>query len=136
MRGGPTMLSPQEVYPLVLSWLQALEVGRHPAALSALAHLMVALLCGQSLRPCALMRALLSPEPVPARQRYKRVARFWERPWLTPAWLTPRLVRATLALVAPDGRGPTAGPSHVGLGSVRRRPLGGLTPGGVCARRA
>jgi hypothetical protein len=125
------MLSPQEVYPLVLSWLQALEVCRHPAALSALAHLMVALLCGQSLRPSALMRALLSPGPVPARQRYKRVARFWERQWLTPAWLTPRLVRATLALVAPDGRGPTAGLTHVVLDSVRCGPWEVFTLGVV-----
>src|SRR5919197_3185972 len=113
------MLSPQELYPLVLLWMQALELAPSSAALRALAHVVVALLCGQSLRPSALMRALLSPVPVPARQRYKRVARFWERPWLTPAWLTPRLVRATLALVEPDGRGPTAGLTHVVLDSVR-----------------
>jgi len=73
--GGIAMLSPQEVYPLVLSWLQALEVCPHPTALRALTHLLVALLHGQSLRPSALMRALLSPTPVPARQRYTRVAR-------------------------------------------------------------
>jgi hypothetical protein len=113
------MLSPQELYPLVLSWLQALDVGRGPAATTALTHLMVALLVGQSLRPSALMRALLSPVPVPARQRYKRLARFWARPWLTPGWLTPRLVRAALALVPPDGGGPTQGQTHVALDSVR-----------------
>src|SRR5919197_5240879 len=116
------MLSPQELYPLVLTWLQALEVCSHPTALGALAHLVVALLCGQSLRPSSVMRALLSPKPVPARQRYKRVARFWERPWLTPAWLTPRLVRAALALVDPDGWGHTAGLTHVVLDSVRCGP--------------
>src|SRR5918911_5248287 len=105
------MLSPQELYPLVLTWLQALEVCSHPTALGALAQLVVALLCGQSLRPSALMRALLSPTPVPARQRYKRVARCWVRPWLTPAWLTPRLVRAALALVEPAPWGPAGGSS-------------------------
>jgi hypothetical protein len=103
------MLSSPEVYPLVLAWLQALEVCPHAVALSALSHLVTALLVGQSLRASALMRALLSPLPVPARQRYKRVARALERPWLTPGWLTPRLVRATLALVDPDGGGPRAG---------------------------
>src|SRR5947209_6271869 len=62
---------------------------------------------------------LLSPQPVPARQRYKRVARCWERPWLTPAWLTPRLVRAALALGEPAAWGPSAGQVLVALDSVR-----------------
>src|SRR5919198_1634015 len=57
---------------------------------------------------------------VPARQRYKRVARAWGRPWLAPGWLTPRLVRAALALVAPDpAPWPTAGLTHLVLDSVR-----------------
>jgi hypothetical protein len=105
------MLSSQELYPLVPLWVHALELAPSSAALSALTHLLVALLCGQSLRPSALRRALLSPLPVPARQRYKRVARFWERPWLTPAWLTPRLVRAALALGEPAPWGPAGGSS-------------------------
>jgi hypothetical protein len=114
------MLSPPELYPLVQAWLQALELPCPPLALTALAHLVLALLTAQSLRPSALMRALLSPVPVPARQRYKRVARFWDRPWLTPAWLTPCLVRAVLALVPPAGWGSsTAGLTHVALDSVR-----------------
>src|SRR3989442_9929829 len=113
------MLSPAEVYPLVQDWLHAMGVVPHRTAGAALAQLVTALLVGQSLRPSALMRALLSPHAVPARQRYKRVARFWERPWLTSAWLTPRLVRAALELVEPDGWGPTAGLTHVVLDSVR-----------------
>jgi hypothetical protein len=116
------MPSPMELYPLVQAWLQALGGPPQPAAQCALAHLVTALLVGQSLRPSALMRALLSPTPVPARQRYKRVARALERPWLTPAWLTPRLVRAALAVVAPDGPGPTAGLTHLALDSVRCGP--------------
>jgi hypothetical protein len=125
------MLSPQELYPLVLLWMHALDLAPSSAALNALAHLVVALLCGQSLRPSAVMRALLSPTPVPARQRYKRVARFWERPWLTPAWLTPRLVRAALALIPPDGWGPTTGLTHVVLDSVRCGPWEVFTLGVV-----
>src|SRR5919199_6282873 len=114
------MLSPYELYPFVLLWMQALEVTPSSAAMTALTHLVVALLSGQSLRPSALMRALLSPTPVPARQRYKRLARFWERPWLTAAWLTPLLVRAALALVGPEAAGwPTAGLTHLALDSVR-----------------
>jgi hypothetical protein len=116
------MLSPQELYPLVYAWLQAMGVAEHAAVRRALAHLVVALLHGQSLRPARLMRALLSPVPVPARQRYKRLARFWARPWLAPAWLRPRLVRAVLALVPPEAWGPSAGATHVVLDSVRCGP--------------
>src|SRR5207237_986556 len=87
----------------------------HATALRALAHLVTALLVGQSLRPTALMRALSSPVPVPARQRYKRVARAWTRPWLSPSWLVPRLVPAALALVPPERDGVT----HLALDSVR-----------------
>lgn len=113
------MLSPAALYPILLSWLQAMKVIDHRTAQPVLAHLLTALLTAQSLRPSALMRALSSPLPVPARQRYKRVARAWTRPWLSPAWLTPRLVRAVLALVWPDPVGPTAGRTHLALDSVR-----------------
>src|SRR5512140_3807168 len=107
------MSSPEVLYPLVLLWVQGIDGLGHATALASLAHLVTALLVGQSLRPTALMRALLSPSPVPARQRYKRVERAWTRRWLSPAWLTPRLVRAALALVAPDAEGsPTAGLTH------------------------
>jgi hypothetical protein len=125
------MLSPHELYPLVHLWVHALALAPSAAALSALTHLLVAVLCGQSLRPSALMRALLSPVPVPARQRYKRVARFWERPWLTPAWLTPRLVRAALALVDPVPWGPAGGQVLVVLDSVRCGPWEVFTLGVV-----
>jgi hypothetical protein len=61
--------------------------------------------------------------PVPARQRYKRLARTWSRPWLSPAWLSPRLIPAVLALVPPDPPGrPTAGVTHLALDSVRCGP--------------
>ena len=109
------MPSPVELYPLVVVWLQALELTPHPTALVALAQLVTALLAHQSLRPSALMRALLSPMDVPAAQRYKRVRRAWDREWLTPAWLTPRLVRAVLALLAP----PSGWTVHLALDSVR-----------------
>src|SRR5438105_9849259 len=125
------MLSPHELYPLVQLWVHALELAPSSAALTALTHLLVAVLCAQSLRPSALMRALLSPHVVPARQRYKRVARFWERPWLTPAWLTPRLVRAALALGEAAPWGPTGGQVLVVLDSVRCGPWEVFTLGVV-----
>src|SRR5579859_3959706 len=125
------MLSPSELYPLVVTWLQALGAPDRPAALVALAQVVVALLHGQSLRPSALMRALLSPTVVPARQRYKRLARTWDRVWLSPAWLTARLVRAALALVPPDREGPTAGLTHLALDSLRCGPWEVFTLGVV-----
>jgi len=106
---------PGELYPVVLTWLQASAGPSHATAVAALGHLVCALLSGQSLHPAVLMRALLSPTAVPARQRYKRVARAWGRPWLSPAWLCPRLVRAALALVPPTPGEPTV----VALDSVR-----------------
>ena len=113
------MPAPSEVYALVV-WLEALGAAPHRTAVAALAHLVAALLARQDLRAAGLMRALLSPPAVPARQRYKRVARAWGRPWLAPGWLTPRLVRAALALVAPDpAPWPTAGLTHLVLDSVR-----------------
>lgn len=116
------MLTPTEVYPLVLQWLQALGGPAHVTAQQALAQLVTALLVGQALRSTALMRALLSLTGGSARQGYRRVARAWSRPWLAPAWLAPRLVRAAVALVPPEGPGPTAGLRHLALDSVRCGP--------------
>jgi hypothetical protein len=126
--------SSEELYPLVHGWLQVLSAGRplQPVAVRGLAHLVSALLVGQSLRPSTLMRALLSPVPVPARQRYKRLARAWARPWLSPAWLSPQLVVAVLALVPPDRQGLT----HLALDSVRCGPWEVFTLGVLWHGRA
>ena len=110
----------QQLYVLIGDWLHALGIVPHKTARAALAHQVTALLVGQSLRRTALMRTLLSPSPVPARQRYKRVARALDRRWLTSEAVTPALVRAALALVPPDPAGsPTAGLTHLALDSVR-----------------
>jgi len=111
------VLSSADLSPLVLDWLRAVFASAPLpcAAQRALAHLVTAVLRSQSLRPSAVMRALLSPVPVPARQRYKRLARAWARPWLSPAALTPHLVRAVLAVVRPEADGLT----HRALDSVR-----------------
>src|SRR4051812_49784787 len=84
------MPTPQEVYPVLLLWLQACAGPAHPTAGAALAHLVTALLVGQSLRPSALMRALVSPQPVPARQRYRRGGGGWGRAPPSPPPPAPR----------------------------------------------
>jgi hypothetical protein len=131
--------SSTELYPLVQAWIQALPATTPPraTAVRGLAHLVTALLVGQSLRPSALMRALLSPSPVPARQRYKRVARAWSRPWLSPAWLGPRLIPAVLALVASDPTDrSTARATQLALDSVRCGPWEVFTLGVIWHGRA
>src|SRR5438067_10133110 len=112
----------RSLYPLLEAWLAALGVAPHRTGRRALAHLLTALLMAQSLQPTRLMRALLSPLAVPARQRYTRLHRLLASPWLTPAWLTPFLVRGVLAL-QPD-RALT-----VALDSVRTGPWDSFTLG-------
>lgn len=109
------MPAPTAVYAVVVQWIEVVVGPGQPWACAALARLVLALLCGQRLTAASLLRAYLSDTTVPARQGYKRLARALARPWLTPAFLTPRLVRAALALV------PAARP-QLALDSVR---LGG-----------
>lgn len=97
------MPAPQAVYPVVVRWIEVVVGPGQPWATAALAHLVLALVRGQRLTAASLVRAYLSDMTVPARQGYKRVARALARPWLTPAFLTPRLVCAALALV-PEAR--------------------------------
>jgi hypothetical protein len=114
------MRSTSRLYPVVDQWLHALAPGWHTSARHAVAHVLTALLVAQSLHPADLVRALDCLPAVPARQRFKRLARSWDRPWLAPTWLIPRLVRATLALVPPDPADwPTVGLTHLVLDSLR-----------------
>lgn len=93
------MLAPGELYPVIHSWLQMMGAVPHAAGVASVAHLVTALLIGQSLRPASLVRTLLSHRGVPARQRYKRVRRMLTRPRLSSAQLTPWLIRSALMLV-------------------------------------
>ena len=109
------MPAPTVLYTIILEWLYAMGCVTHETSRRALAVQVTAVLSGQSLQPSARMRALLSAVTVPARQRYLRVARALDRPSLSPERLTPFLVRAVLALVAPDKQGYT----HVAMDTVR-----------------
>ena len=118
------MPSPSAVYPAILLLIEALGGPPHAAARGALAQLVTTLLCSQRLTATALMRMFASPAPVPARQRYKRVARALDRVWLTSDWLMPRLVRAALVLV-------TEPTPHLALDTVRCGPWEIFTVGVV-----
>jgi hypothetical protein len=106
------MPSPTEVSPVVVQWIEAVVGPGQPAAQAALAHLLLALLRSQRLTAAAVLRAYLSDTTFPACQGYTWVARALARPSLAPPFLTPRLVRAALALMAD----PTP---HLALDSVR-----------------
>ena len=93
------MLAPAELYPAVHLWLQLVGAVPHAAGLASVAHLVTALLIGQSLRPASLARTILSHAGVPARQRFKRVRRILTRARLSSAQLTPWLVPAAVSLV-------------------------------------
>jgi hypothetical protein len=128
------MLSAPALYALVLPWVLALGITppTQPAAACAVAQRVTALLLAQSLRPSALMRALVSSPGVPARQRYKRVARAWTRRWLSSAVLGPALVQAVLRLVPPVPAGRVlAGQTVLALDSVRCGPWEIFTVGVV-----
>lgn len=127
------MLSPRTLYPLVLLWVQALGGCPHRTGQQALAALLTALLTAHSLQRTALMRALVSPLPVPARQRYRRLGRLLARPWLAPMWLTPTLVRAAgaLGVATRDGRAVTLAVDSVRCGRWELFTLGVVWHGRV-----
>jgi hypothetical protein len=120
------MLPPLELYSLVRWWVEALRCCPHRTGQQALATLVTALLTAQSLQRTALMRALVSPNAVPARQRYRRLGRLLDSGWLSPAWLTPALVRAAVALAVGDERA-----ARLALDSVRCGPWEVFTVGVV-----
>lgn len=118
------MLSPAELYPAVVAWLQVLGAVPHASGLASVAEVVTALLTGQSLRPSNLGRVLLSPAGVGARHRYRRVRRVLTRGRLASASLTPVLVRMALALVR------DAVP-HLAMDTVRCGPWEVITVGVV-----
>jgi hypothetical protein len=97
-RGGATMPCSSPLYPAVLPWIEALGIAPHATGARAVAQQVSALLAAQSARPARRMRTLASSPAVPARQRYRRVARGLDAPWLAPDSVTAALVRASLAL--------------------------------------
>src|SRR5438128_4322377 len=119
--------SAPELYPFIEAWIQALPASTalHATALHALAHLVTALLVGQSLRPTDLDARVLEPL---ARPR--------------PPALQARGARLDAALALARLAGATAGAGRAGPGArgARRRHasgagqravwgLGGLHPG-------
>jgi hypothetical protein len=88
------------VYRLVSQVLQTLLCPTHATGVAAVASLVWAVLCAQSLHPAELVRALPELATAHARQGFRRVQRGLTRTGLTGDALTPHLVAAVLRLVA------------------------------------
>lgn len=71
--------------------------------MSTVAWIIICLLVTQRLTPAALARAIPATEPGSGRTRLRRVRRWWQGPELDLGILTPRLIRAALALLPQEG---------------------------------
>jgi hypothetical protein len=67
--------------------------------LGTVGWIIICLLVAQRLTPAALARAIPATEPGSGRNRLRRVQRWWQGPELELGILTPRLIRAALALL-------------------------------------
>jgi hypothetical protein len=131
------MLTPAELYPVIVLLLQTSGLVGHASGRARVARLVAALLVAQDLRPSALIRILPAPCARAARHRYASVRRALRGPWLTSAALTPGLVRAALAWVRQVGPTPAPGcPWLLALDSVRCGPWEVFTVGLVVCGRA
>jgi hypothetical protein len=115
-------------YSNVLGWVKTRLPGRHVTMVRTAAWVVLCILVAQRVTPAALARAIPAEESGSGRTRLRRVGRWWQGPELDLGEVTPRLIRAALALL-PKGElvvvatdttrvGPwevwKAGPSFVG----------------------
>lgn len=93
------MTASQIGYGNVQTWVKSYLNGTHRTVLQTVAWVILCVLVAQRLNPAALARALPADESGSARSRLRRVRRGWFGPALPGDTLTPRLVRAALALL-------------------------------------
>lgn len=93
------MTASQIGYGKVQAWVKSYLSGTHRTVLGTAAWMILCLLVAQRLNPAALARALPAAEPGSGRSRLRRVRRCWYGPALPQDTLTPRLIRAALALL-------------------------------------
>jgi hypothetical protein len=86
------------MYALLLPWIAALGLSPHRATAHARTTRLPAVLLAHTVTPADLVRTVVRDRLTPARRGVRRLAHTRVAPTLTAAWLTPRLVRAVLAL--------------------------------------
>ncbi|HVA89132.1 MAG TPA: transposase [Chloroflexota bacterium] len=97
------MTASQVDYGNVHAWVKSFLNGTHRTVLSTVAWVILCLLVAQRLNPAALARAIPAEEPGSGRSRLRRAQRWWSGPDLSRETLTPRLIRAALALLPTSG---------------------------------
>jgi hypothetical protein len=100
-------------YAHVYQWVKTYLYGTHRTVLATIAWVVLCLLVAQRVTPAALARAIPADQAGSGRSRLRRVQRWWQGPALPVAALTPRLIRAALALV------PATQPVIVALDTTR-----------------
>lgn len=93
------MTASQIGYEHVKAWVKPYLGESHRTVLGTVVWIIVCLLVAQRLTPAALARAIPATEPGSGRNRLRRVQRWWQGPELELGILTPRLIRAALALL-------------------------------------
>jgi hypothetical protein len=88
-------------YENVHAWVKALLKGAHSTVVVTVAWAVLCLVVAQRVTPAALARAIPASAAGSARSRLRRVRRWWQGPELPVERLTPRLLRAALALLPP-----------------------------------
>jgi len=93
------MTASQTGYERTEAWVKRYLGNIHRTVLGTVVWVIVCLLVAQRLTPAALARAIPASEPGSGRSRLRRVQRWWQGPELDVGTLTPRLIRAALALL-------------------------------------
>lgn len=86
-------------YDKVLGWVNARLGGSHLTVVRTLTWMVLCILVAQRVTPAAVARAIPAEGSGSARTRLRRVGRWWQGPQLDLGRITPRLIRAALALL-------------------------------------
>jgi hypothetical protein len=90
-------------YNNVLAWVKTRLLGTHVTVVRTAAWVVLCVLVAQRVTPAALARAIPAEASGLGRSRLRRVSRWWQGPELDLGKVTPRLIRAALALL-PEGQ--------------------------------
>lgn len=98
------MTASQIGYDKVLGWVKGHLGSTHVTVVQTVAWVVLCIIVAQRLNPAALARAIPAEEPGRGDSRLRRVRRWWRGPELDLGQVTPRLIRAALALLPADQR--------------------------------
>ncbi len=90
-------------YDNALGWVKARLGGSHTTVIRTFVWVVLCILVSQRVTPAALARAIPAEASGSGRTRLRRVDRWWQGPELDLGIVTPRLIRAALALLPKDG---------------------------------